>query len=149
MLIKLYVNMKVWLLSLEWIIVVLRNMNEMNGTIFMQDGGTWAFNQALQWPSMMFGRYCLFFSLNLWALFQVNIWNDNINNEVNDSHPKIPITKIINIEHYDLQFDFVIQLRNVSNQKSSILKDENFTKFSYSMMMEEFEYFSLLKQLNE
>jgi len=86
----------------------------------------------------MFGRYYLFFSLNLSTLFQVNILNDNKNNEVNDSHPTIPITKIINIEHYDLRFDFVIQSRNVSNQKSSILKDENFTKFSYSMMMEEF-----------
>jgi hypothetical protein len=73
-------------------------------------------------------------------LFQVNIWNDNINNEVNDSHPIIPITNIINIKHYDLRFDFVIQSRNVSNQKSLILKDEIFTKSSYFMMMEEFEY---------
>jgi hypothetical protein len=30
-----------------------------------------------------------------------NIWNDDINNEVNDSHPTIPIINIINIEHYD------------------------------------------------
>ncbi len=82
-------------------------------------------------------------------MFQVNIWNDNINNEVNDSHPTISITNIINIEHYDLRFHFVIQLGNVSNQKSSTLKDENFTKSSYSMMMEEFEYHNLLKQLNE
>jgi hypothetical protein len=78
-------------------------------------------------------------------LFQVNIWNDNINNEVYDSHPKILITNIINIKHYDLRFDFVIQFRNVLNKKSSILKDENFTKSSYSLMMEEFEYRSLLK----
>ncbi len=81
--------------------------------------------------------------------FQVNIWNDNKNSEVNVSHPTIPITNIINIEHYDLQFDFVIQSHDVSNQKSSILKDENFIKFSYFMMMEEFEYCNLLKQLNE
>jgi len=43
----------------------------------------------------------------------------------------------------------VIQSHNVSNQKSQILEDENFTKSAYSMMMEEFEYCNLLKQLNE
>jgi hypothetical protein len=32
-------------------------------------------------------------------LHLINIWNDDINNEVNNSHPKIPITNIINIEH--------------------------------------------------
>ncbi len=42
----------------------------------------------------------------------------------------------------------MIQSRNVSNQKSQTLK-ENFTKSSYSMMMEKFEYRSLLRQLNE
>jgi len=82
-------------------------------------------------------------------LHLVNIWNDNINNEVNDSHLAIPITNTINFEHYDLQFDLVIQSHNVSNQKSQTLEHGNFTKFSYFMMMEEFEYHSLLKQLNE
>jgi hypothetical protein len=43
----------------------------------------------------------------------------------------------------------VIQSCNGSNQKSQFLEDENFTKSSYSMMMEEFEYCSLLRQLNE
>jgi len=47
-----------------------------------------------------------------------NIWIDNINNEVYDPHPMIPITNKINIEHYDLWFDFVIQSHNGSNQKS-------------------------------
>jgi hypothetical protein len=51
-------------------------------------------------------------------LHLVNIWNDNIDNEVYDSHLAIPITNTINFEHYDLQFDFVIQSHNVSNQKS-------------------------------
>jgi len=36
-----------------------------------------------------------------------------------------------------------------SNQESQILEDENFTKSSYSTMMEEFEYCGLFKQLNE
>jgi len=68
-------------------------------------------------------------------LHLVNIWNDNINNEINDSCPVIPIINItINIEH--LRFNFVIQSHNVSNQKSQTLKDENFTKSLYSMMIE-------------
>jgi hypothetical protein len=36
------------------------------------------------------------------------IWTHDINNEVNDPRPTIPVTNTINIEHYDLQFDFVI-----------------------------------------
>ncbi len=77
-------------------------------------------------------------------LHSTNIWIDDINNEVNDPHPTILVIKKINIEHYDLQFEFVIQSHSGSNQKSQFLKDENFTKSSYSMMMEEFEYFRLL-----
>jgi hypothetical protein len=82
-------------------------------------------------------------------LHSTNIWIDEIKNEINDSHPTILVTNTINIEHYNLQFDFVIQSPNGLNQKLQILKDENFTKSSCSMMMEEFEYHSLLIQLNE
>jgi hypothetical protein len=39
-------------------------------------------------------------------LHLVNVWNDDIDNEVNDSDPTILITNIINIEHYDLQSKF-------------------------------------------
>jgi hypothetical protein len=78
-------------------------------------------------------------------LHLVNIWNDDIDNEVNDSHLATPITNTINFEHYELQFDFVIQSHNVLNQKSQTLEDENFTKFSYFMMMEEFENHILLR----
>jgi hypothetical protein len=35
-------------------------------------------------------------------LCSTNIWVDDINNEINDPHPTIPITNTINIEHYDL-----------------------------------------------
>jgi len=35
-------------------------------------------------------------------LCSTNIWIDNIDNEINDPHPTIPITKKINIECYDL-----------------------------------------------
>jgi hypothetical protein len=50
-------------------------------------------------------------------LCSTNIWTDNIYNEINDPHPIIPIINKINIEHYDLRSDFVIQSCNVSNQK--------------------------------
>jgi hypothetical protein len=70
------------------------------------------------------------------SLCLTNIWIDDIDNEIDDPHPTIPITNIINIEHYDLQFDFIIQSCNWSNQKSQFLKHENFIKSSYSMMME-------------
>jgi hypothetical protein len=85
-----------------------------------------------------------------WKLLHlINICNKNIDNEVNDSCLAIPITNTINIEHYDLWSKFVIQPHNVSYQKSQTLEDENFTKFSHSMTMEEFEYHNFLKQLNE
>jgi hypothetical protein len=82
-------------------------------------------------------------------LHLTNIWIDDIDNEINDPHPTILIINKINIKHYDLQFDFVIQSCNRSNQKSQFLKDKNFTKLSYSMMMEKFEYRGLFIQLNE
>jgi hypothetical protein len=43
----------------------------------------------------------------------------------------------------------MIQSHNGLNQKSQMLKDETFTKSSYSMMMEEHEYHNLIKELNE
>ncbi len=81
-------------------------------------------------------------------LCSTNIQINEIDNEINDPRPIIPITNTIDIEQYGLRFDFVIQSCNGSNQKSQFLKDENFTKSSYSMM-EEFEYCSLFRQLNE
>jgi hypothetical protein len=78
-----------------------------------------------------------------------HIWTNNIDNGVNDPRPTIPITNTINIEHYDLQSECVIQSWNGLKQKSQFLKDENFTKSSYSMMMEKFEYRNLFGQLNE
>jgi hypothetical protein len=61
-------------------------------------------------------------------LCSINIWTNDINNEVNDSCHIIPVTNTINIEHYDLRFDFVIQSCNESNQKSQFLKDGKFHK---------------------
>ncbi len=51
-------------------------------------------------------------------LCSINIWTNNIDNEVNDLRPTILVTNTINIEHYDLWSDFVIQSCNGSNQKS-------------------------------
>jgi hypothetical protein len=36
------------------------------------------------------------------SLYSINIWIDDIDNEIIDPHPIIPITNTINIEHYDL-----------------------------------------------
>ncbi len=58
-------------------------------------------------------------------LHPINIWNDNIDNEIHDSHFAILITNTINIEHYEFRSDFVIQSCNVSNKKSQTLKDKN------------------------
>jgi hypothetical protein len=82
-------------------------------------------------------------------LCSTNIWTNDIDNEVNDPCPKILVINTVNIEHYDLRSNFVIQSCNESNQKPQFIEDGNFTKLSYSMMMEEFEYCSLLQQLNE
>ncbi len=78
-----------------------------------------------------------------------NNWTNDIDNEVNDPFPIIRVTNTIDIEHYDLRSNFVIQSCNGSNQKSQTLEDENFTKSSYYMIIENFEYCSLLRQLNE
>lgn len=57
--------------------------------------------------------------------YYTNIWTYDINNEVNDPRPTIPITNAMNIEHYDLQFDFVIQSYDGSNKKSQFQKMKN------------------------
>jgi hypothetical protein len=62
-------------------------------------------------------------------LHSTNIWMNDIDNEINDPHLTSLVTNIINIEHYDLRFDFVIQSCNGSNQKSQFLQNENFTKY--------------------
>jgi len=38
----------------------------------------------------------------------VNIWNNDINNEINDSHLTIHITNIINVEHNHLFCDSIM-----------------------------------------
>lgn len=58
----------------------------------------------------------------------IDIWNDNINYKIIDSHCAILTINTINIERYDLQYDFVIQSHHGLNQKSQMLEDENFTK---------------------
>jgi hypothetical protein len=88
------------------------------------------FNYQMLYPNIDEMNDSIYSKSKPW-LHLVNIWNDDINNEVNDSHPTIPITNTINIEHYDLQSNFVIRSRNVLNKKSQILEDENSTKSSY------------------
>jgi hypothetical protein len=68
-------------------------------------------------------------SINLKSkpLRSTNIWINDVDNEVNDSHPTIFITNIISIEHYDFKLDFVIQSCIGANQNSQFLENENFT----------------------
>ncbi len=51
-----------------------------------------------------------------------DIWHDNLDYHTNDSHHVILITNTINVEQYDLWFEFVIQSCNGSNQKLQTLK---------------------------
>jgi hypothetical protein len=51
-------------------------------------------------------------------LHLINIYNDDIDNEINDLCLIIPIRNKINIKHYDLRSNFVIQSRNISHQIS-------------------------------
>ncbi len=51
-------------------------------------------------------------------LHSINIWINEIDNEVNDPCPTILVTNKTNIEHFDIWFDFVIQSCYGSNQKS-------------------------------
>jgi hypothetical protein len=37
-----------------------------------------------------------------------NIWNDNIDDDIGDAHPVIPITNTLNTEKYDLKNDSII-----------------------------------------
>jgi hypothetical protein len=57
------------------------------------------------------------FIQNQKTLHLIDIWNDNIDYDMNDSHHAIPITNTINVEQYDLQIDFVIQSCNGLNHK--------------------------------
>jgi hypothetical protein len=50
-----------------------------------------------------------------------NIWTNDTDNGINDPHT-IPIMNTINIEHNDLQSDYVIQSWNGLNQKSQFSK---------------------------
>jgi hypothetical protein len=57
------------------------------------------------------------FIQNKKILHLINILNDNTNYHMNDFYCVIPIINIINVEQYNLQFDFVIQSHNGLNQK--------------------------------
>jgi hypothetical protein len=52
-------------------------------------------------------------------LRSTNIWTNDIDNEVNDPCTTIPITNTINVEHYDLRSDFVIN--HVMDLKAKII----------------------------
>jgi hypothetical protein len=105
------------------------------------------FNYQMPYPNLE--RIGWFNTFKIKTLRWTNIWTNDLYNEINDSQPTIPIINTINIEHNDLQSNFVIQSCNESNQKSQFLEDENFIKPSYSLMMEKFEYRNLFRHLND
>jgi len=60
----------------------------------------------------------------------------------------IPITNTLRIDKYDLKNDFIIQSCNTLDHKTFFFEDDDFTILSNSMIMDELEYQSMLKQLN-
>jgi hypothetical protein len=48
-------------------------------------------------------------------LHSINIWTNNIDNEVNNPCPRINVANKINIEYYDLRSNFAIQSHHGSN----------------------------------
>jgi hypothetical protein len=47
-----------------------------------------------------------------------NIWNDDIDDDIGDTYPLIPIINTLNIEKYDLKNDFIIQSCNTLDCKT-------------------------------
>jgi len=77
-----------------------------------------------------------------------NIWNDDIDDDIGDTHPLIPITNTLRIKKYDLKNDFIIQSCNTLYHKTNFFEDDGFTILSNSMIMDESKYRSMLRQLN-
>jgi hypothetical protein len=73
-----------------------------------------------------------------------NIWNDDIDDNINDTFPLIPFKNTLNIEKYVLKNDFIIQLCNTFDYKTNFFKDDGFTILSNSMVMDESKYESIL-----
>jgi hypothetical protein len=78
-----------------------------------------------------------------------NIWNDNIDDDIGDTCLLIPIKNTINIEKYDLKNDFIIQSCNTLDHKTQNFEDDGFRISSNSMIMNELEYWNILRQLNK
>jgi len=78
-----------------------------------------------------------------------NIWNDDIDDDIGDTCPLIPITNTLRIEKYDLKNDFIIHSCNTFDCKTQNFEDDGFTILSNSMIMDELEYWSMFRQLNK
>jgi hypothetical protein len=51
-------------------------------------------------------KSCYEFKIELFTF--TKIWNDDIDDDIGDTHPLMPIKNTLNIEKYDLQNDFII-----------------------------------------
>jgi hypothetical protein len=47
-----------------------------------------------------------------------NIWNDDIDDDIGNTHPLIPFPNALRIEKYDLKNDFIIQSCNTLVHKT-------------------------------
>ncbi len=47
-----------------------------------------------------------------------NIWNDDVDDDIGDTHRLIPITNTLKIDKYDLKNDFIIQSCNTLDHKT-------------------------------
>jgi hypothetical protein len=79
-------------------------------------------------------------NLKLESSHPQNIWNDDIDDNIGDTCPFIPITNKLNTENFDLKNGFIIQSCNTFDHKTQDFKDYGFTISSNSMIMDEFEY---------
>ncbi len=79
-------------------------------------------------------KSCYEFKIELFTF--TKIWNDDIDDDIGDTRPLMPIKNTLNIEKNDLQNDFIIQSCNTLDHKTQNF-DDGFTISSNSMIMNE------------
>jgi hypothetical protein len=78
-----------------------------------------------------------------------SIWNDDINDDIDDMHPLISIKNTWKVEKHDLKNDFIVQSCNTLNQKLQKFENDGFITSSNSMIIYEYGCWIFLRQLNE
>ncbi len=91
-------------------------------------------------------KSCYEFKIELFT--STKIWNDDIDDDIGDTRPLMPIKNTLNIEKNDLQNDFIIQSCNTLDHKTQNF-DDGFTISSNSMIMNELKQQNMLRQLDK